>query len=779
MKTYKTTRYNNPIAILGMFIILFMINHGYAQLTVGTSMTAQQLVQNVLIGTGVTVSNVTFSGVAASKGNFTTGASPTNLGISNGIIISTGVVDGSLGLPLIGSAASDFVSNDNNTGSDPDLAALIPGYTINDAAVLEFNFIPLSDTIKFRYVFGSEEYPEWVGSSFNDVFGFFVSGPGISGVQNIAIIPGTALPVSIDNINNVTPSYPQYYVDNEGIGGTTIVYDGFTTVLTAWCLVVPCLTYHIKIAIGDAGDAAYDSAVFLEANSFSSNAVAVGTTFTTNLDTMAIEGCNDAIISFVLNSPVTSPYTINYTIGGTAINGVDYPAIPNSVTIPVGQDSAAIIISPVLDGITEVPESVVLTMQTSVCGNTQVFTVYIEDNTTFVAIASGDTTICVGQATLSATGSGGFLGLGMNYTYLWSDGAASTTNSIVVSPTTNTTYYVTVTDACGATAVDSAIVLMGSNSANAGNDTTICRGGTATLVATGGAGATFYWSNNVTTAVNPVSPLQTTTYYVTVSTGPCNGYDSVTVFVNELPNIDAGNDTTICRGGTATLVATGEAGATFYWSNNVTTAVNPVSPLQTTTYYVTASTGFCNGYDSVTVFVNNLLNADFVVHPQIVSFFDPEVSFHDRTTGSSPVSWFWNLGNGDTQNVPDFVYTYNDTGKFLVTLVVSDQYGCTDSAYDYVIVQPYSTIYFPNTFTPNGDWHNDVYKILGTGINAFNIKIFDRWGKMIYTSSDMNAGWDGKYEGRKVQQGVYTYSVYYKDALKKEHIVYGILTLYR
>ncbi len=690
------------------------IHKAQAQLTVtqGASlgMTPLQLVQQVLVGNGVTVSNATFNGSAANIasnmiGSYNAaGTAATQLGFTGGIIITSGFATYTIGP----NNSTGNLTNQMYTGSDPDLQILLGLlYTVEDKAVLEFDFVPISDTIRFRYVFGSEEFDEFCNSDYNDVFGFFISGPGITGpfsnnAKNIALMPNNPSNyVTIDNVCSAGSTYS--WLNN---GGQYYQYDRLTKVYTAWSIVQPCQQYHIKLAIGDAGDMYYDSGVFLEANSFSSNAVAVGTTFTTNLDTMAIEGCNDAIISFVLNSPVTSPYTINYTIGGTAINGVDYLTIPDSVTIPVGQDSAAVVISAILDGITEVPESVVLTVQTSACG-TQVFTVYIEDNTTLVAIASGDTTICVGQATLSVTASGGFLGLGMNYTYLWSDGAASTTNSIVVSPTTNTTYYVTVTDACGATAVDSAIVLMGSNSANAGNDTTICRGGTATLVATGGAGAAFYWSNNVTTAVNPVSPLQTTTYYVT------------------------------------------------------------------------ASTGFCNGYDSVTVFVNNLLNADFVVHPQIVSFFDPEVSFHDRTTGSSPVSWFWNLGNGDTQNVPDFVYTYNDTGKFLVTLVVSDQYGCTDSAYDYVIVQPYSTIYFPNTFTPNGDWHNDVYKILGTGINAFNIKIFDRWGKMIYTSSDMNAGWDGKYEGRKVQQGVYTYSVYYKDALKKEHIVYGILTLYR
>ena len=103
---------------------------------------------------------------------------------------------------------------------------------------------------------------------YNDVFGFFVSGPNPAGGNytnyNVARIPGTAVPVTIDNVNS--GSYSSYYVNNGT--GLTVVYDGFTTVLTAWCLVTPCNQYHIKIAIGDAGDGAYDSGVFLEENSF-------------------------------------------------------------------------------------------------------------------------------------------------------------------------------------------------------------------------------------------------------------------------------------------------------------------------------------------------------------------------------------------------------------------------------------------------------------------------------------------------------------------------------
>lgn len=941
------------IAFIGL-----QINTVFAQLSVSTSQTAQQLVQNVLVGSGVTVSNVTYSGAAATIGHFTTGSSSTNLGMANGIIMATGLVDGSNLQHPIGSSASNFNSWPTGTGSDPELAAIATS-TVHDAAVLQFDFIPLSDTIKFRYVFASEEYPVFVNSTFNDVFGFFISGPNPAGGnytnKNIALIPGTSSPVSINNINNGSGSPPtgpcvncSYYVNN--YYGTTIVYNGFTTVLTAWCKVIPCLTYHLKLAIGDVGDATYDSAVFLEANSFSSNSISVATTYTTNLDTMAIEGCSDAIVRFNLQSPATSPYIINYTIGGTATNGTDYTTLPASVTIPTGQSSVSITIDPLFDGVAEGNESVTLTVQTSVCGNTQVYSVWIKDNTQFTAFADGDTTICGGQASLTSTGLGGM----QPYNYQWSSGAG-TTSSVIVSPASTTNYIVTVTDGCSATATDAVLVTVGGGYANAGNDTSICFGGAASLLASGGTG--YHWSNGVNTANNPVSPAQTTSYYLTVS-GTCDGFDTVTVFVNPLPNIImSATPDTICSGGSSTLSASG--GTNFFWAASPTdpsltgqeTAANPtVSPSQTTIYTVRISdNNTCSNTASITVYIkpnttstftinptlicvgqnatvlytgtavstatyawdfnagiatgagpgpyqvhwnadgnknitltvtdngcqsgitfnsvtvnpvpdagftatnitgcspltvvfhdssqyvnattiydwdfgdggssasqspthtyvqpgiydvtltvingntcsdgftiSNLVNAYpapnayFETMPHNVSIFDPVVYFYDQTTGNPPpIYWHWTLGNGEVMDVQNFVYTYADTGTYYITLSVSNQYGCIDSAFDYVIVNPDYTIYVPNAFTPNNDALNDYFQPYGLNILAYDMKIFDRWGKMVFESKDLNFGWDGKVDGNKAQQGMYAYTLYYKDALKKEHTVYGQVTLIR
>ena len=192
-------------------------------------------------------------------------------GIPDGIILSSGQAG-----YAVGPDDSNSRGYNHTLAGDPDLTSLANNFTTYDAAILEFDFVPQSDTLRFNYVFGSEEYPEYVGSPYNDVFGFFLSGPGIAGpysggAENIALIPGTSNAVSINNVNNgysftEPASGPcnncAYYVDNSS--GAEVQYDAFTTVLTAQAVVVPCQTYHIKIAISDAGDGALDSGVFLE-----------------------------------------------------------------------------------------------------------------------------------------------------------------------------------------------------------------------------------------------------------------------------------------------------------------------------------------------------------------------------------------------------------------------------------------------------------------------------------------------------------------------------------
>lgn len=270
------------IHLIVLFVCSTQLSIG--QLVTSIDQTPIQLVDDILSGNGITILNVNYTGSDTAIGSFN--GSFTNLGLDSGIVMTTGTVLDSVG--LYSASQGPFGPNnsgssgfDNNQPGDPLLTGLAGVDTYN-AAVLEFDFIPHGDSIYFNYVFGSEEYPEFVGGGFNDVIGLYLSGPGVSGIQNIAILPGGAGVVSIDNINNGnTNSGPcqncQYYIEN-GTGNTSpqdslpyyIQYDGFTVPLKAAAAVTCGETYHMKIAIADAGDWAYDSGLFIKANSFSS-----------------------------------------------------------------------------------------------------------------------------------------------------------------------------------------------------------------------------------------------------------------------------------------------------------------------------------------------------------------------------------------------------------------------------------------------------------------------------------------------------------------------------
>lgn len=357
-------------------IIFFKFSTIFAQLSVSNlNATANQLVEE-LVGTGITWFNATFTGSsngssASNRGFFSNGN--TVIGINNGIILSTGNV-----LAAAQTNQWDNYTWVNNLAGDATLNTISsPTY---DAAVLQFDFVPQSNYIEFRYVFASEEYPEFVGDIYNDVFAFFVTslesdGYGYSN-YNIALIPGSGAPVSINTVNQNTNS--TYYIDYD-YPNAPFEYDGLTRVLTARCNVTPCKSYRMKIAIADVSDFYYDSAVMLEANSFSSPVVnQVSITYSNPAvggGNQMVEGCSNGIISLNLSTITPFDRTIPIILGGTATYGTDYFISPGSftspniwnVTIPAGQSSVVLTVTPYTDGITEGTETITMQIQANLC----------------------------------------------------------------------------------------------------------------------------------------------------------------------------------------------------------------------------------------------------------------------------------------------------------------------------------------------------------------------------------------------------------------------------
>ncbi len=278
------------------FFALFSSYTIFGQFTVNTGATALQMAQE-LVGPGVEIISANYTGSTQAKGIFT--ANGTSLPMTNGVVLATGKSTS------IAGNASGFANTLFYTAGNTllDILANCSSCT-HDAAVLEFQFKAIGNEINFEFVFGSEEYPDYVCSNYNDVFGFFISGPGITGQKNLAVIPGTTIPVAINTINSGTPGgsnplskciaacqgnlpFSQYYINNSG--STTIKYNGLTTTLTAHQEIQKCEIYTIKLAIADVNDYAYDSGVFIKSNSFSSEVPTLSIETNTSFPTCPVD----------------------------------------------------------------------------------------------------------------------------------------------------------------------------------------------------------------------------------------------------------------------------------------------------------------------------------------------------------------------------------------------------------------------------------------------------------------------------------------------------------
>lgn len=403
------------LSALLLFVLSAQLEAQLLQVTASNTppFTPQNLISNILLGDGVEVTNITYNGEPAAVGYFTGGTQA--VGIERGIVLTSGAVEsagGVFGTVGCNESGNDFASTDNQVfTNDPNLAALTTS-AIRDLAVYTITFIPTDSLLSFKYCFGSEEYPEYACSPYNDVFGFFISGPNPAGGsysnKNIAIIPNTTLPVTINNLHPANPSYPncnptnaQYY-NNNNLSTSQPSYDGFTDVFVAEAKVIPCQSYTIKLAIADVSDGVYDSGVFLEAKSFGTGSLQVEVA-TASLDGTIVEGCAQGALTFSIPDPLPDELKIDYNIWGTAANGVDYDLIPSDLSIPAGQTQISLPIIGIEDNTVEGPEFIAVDVQRDPC-NRDTFYIYIKDNGLVSPVLRTDTTICTGAQPLQLDG---------------------------------------------------------------------------------------------------------------------------------------------------------------------------------------------------------------------------------------------------------------------------------------------------------------------------------------------------------------------------------------
>ncbi|MFK7799677.1 MAG: choice-of-anchor L domain-containing protein [Aureispira sp.] len=360
-----------------------------AQLAVQKGFTAQQLGNN-LAGANITIINPSITGDSDQYGIFSyTG---NDLGLSSGVILSTGDVD-----DAVGPNTDEGTTTAYGGPGDADLTTLA-GFPTEDAVVLEFEFEVQGDELEFNFVFLSEEYNEFVNSGFNDVFAFYISGPGIVGQENLAVIPGTTTPVTINSINS--NSFFQFFVNNDSsvTNQVDISFDGFTTLMKARRTgLTPCGVYRLSLRLADGSDDRYDSGVLLQENSLVSNSIAVNSA-TISTDTTALEGCIPARFTFNLGATANSDLNIPIRLGGTALNGVDYAFIDSIITIPRGQTASTLLINALADGIPEGRETIELYYKPSPCAPEDTVLLYIDDAVPLTFDALGSNLGCNGDS---------------------------------------------------------------------------------------------------------------------------------------------------------------------------------------------------------------------------------------------------------------------------------------------------------------------------------------------------------------------------------------------
>ncbi|MFN5347012.1 MAG: choice-of-anchor L domain-containing protein [Bacteroidota bacterium] len=611
------------------YLILFfgipLLSQG--QLTTSSANTVNFLIQNVLVGSpSVYVSNVSYVGAPTARGTFNC-VGACNVGIGSGMLLTTGNVN-----KAIGPNNNTGAGQGNNTPGDPDLLGLAPGSNSpTDAAVIQFDFMVPNDSIKFKYVWGSEEYHDYVTSNCNDVFGFFVSGPRITGKKNIALIPGTTTPISINNVNNgqsfAGPSTGpctncQYFVDN--FGSSTIQYDGMTTVLTAGTDVCPCEVYTLKLATQDFCDPNFDSGVFFEGGSFQpSGEIPILNALTGQAiaatDTVFIcPGDSFAVTLPACRNPVWSNGDTTMTLWITQ-PGTYYGTISNTIGT-----SFCFAFSTIIQVVSSIPNATIA--------------------------VNGNLNLCPNDSVILTASNG--------TAYLWSNGA--TTQSIVVNNAGTYSCTVSYNGSCDAFTNPVIITQSGTPAViNTSGPLTFCSGGSVTLNAA--AAPSYQWSTG--SNASSITVNSSGTYTLTVSDNGCIANSSVNVFVNPNPTPLITGPINSCPGFNVQL-STG-AYSNYLWSTGVNTSTLNTTTSGTFTVTVTDANG-CTGQNS------HVVNFYSAPTPSISGGLQI-CAGNNSTLSSNGIysQYLWNNGSSSSS------ISVNTSGPY--TLTVTDNNNCTAS----------------------------------------------------------------------------------------------------
>lgn len=784
-----------------------------AQLVIDDVVTAAQLVDK-LVGNGVVTLNPVLTCKTECAAVFD---GPSNLGIDSGILLVTGKAKTGGGATGVDAPANLGMGSLFMGPGDAELTSMLiasgaSSTNTNNACVLEFDFVPAGDTVKFEYVFGSEEYPEYACSQFNDVFGFLISGPGIvSNIstlptrRNIALVPGTTnIPIAINTVNSgpgifgtlsnctdMGPGSPftSFYVDNLNPVGQHVVFDGFTTVLTAIQNVSPCDTYHLKMAVADVSDGSLNSGVFIKAGSLTSvglTAGAQGMNVNVSDTAFIVRGCPPATVTIARDAAAALPLTVPYVLGGDAVNGVDYETLSGSVTIPANETVGTIEVKALpipTTGANKIAK-IYFTSPYTCNGNPVILDsaiVSIQDSI-LLSASVGDTGICLGQQLNIDIVTDTIYG---PLEYEWTPTTNVTSNSIdyasIEFPLPGFYFYqykvrIPSLDTNCRVSTASFNVEVQDINVNLGGDSSICSYDRLQMFAevfpqdTGGI-YQYTWTPadifNDPTAIAPyIKPNSySTDVMVTVRTDlGCIGRDTMVLTVNPGAFINVTPaDTAICPGELVRPIVSSsleniplQPNYEYEWSpvnsyENETAIDQNFRPESNTLYRLLVRNEFgCidTSFVDVTVHPNAVVNL-----PDSVVMWLGESYSMAPVTNATYFNWFPVSGISDP-NISNPVFNPEVNTRYFYTATTDE--GCVFRDSIDVIVRQDGVVNMPNAFNPNNATFKPVFR---GNFSLMAFEIYDRWGNMVYSSSNVDQGWDGTVNGVPSQLGVYVYVI--------------------
>ncbi len=684
--------------ILSLSTLICLSYNTSAQFEIDFSASIEELTLE-MAGSGVIISSIESSCIDSAKGVFS--AENTNLGLDNGIVLSTGNVVDIAGPNLY----CDIGISDGTlwyTAGDDDLNDIVAPDITHDACAIEFDFIPAYDTLSFEFVFGSEEYEEYV-NLYNDVFAMYIEGgTEFPDKTNVALIPGTNTPIQLDSVNSNKNS--AYFNSNcPESASSTLTYDGFTTVIPARVGVTPCETYHFKFVIADTRDRQYDSGIFIKSGSF--NAFPV---YIEKLSEYAVEGCRNGKLRFNRIGSDADTIKLKYEIKGTATSGLDYASISDSITLLPGETMKETIIDVIEDTITEGEEFIAIVFE-SPCAN---------------------------------------------YTF----------DSIAIPIYDQLPYF-----------KDDSIELCSLE------DTII---GPAELVKDS---LLFAWSPvNMLEEVNSKNPklsnnllYDSLRYVLNIQdTFGCEVDRYFHIYING-PKMDAGLDTTICPNDSIRLGAIINNQYNNSWiPENVLENDSAPTPLFLSNgkdydflLFSTDSNG-CTLSDTVTIHAFDSANIFITANKTEI-----EVGEEVELLANGFSEFLWSPDNWLNCNTcPLVIASPEKTITYFI--IAKDENGCIGK--DSIKIEVLTKyIDLPKAFTPNGNGLNDFLSLVNQNISEFNyLRVFNRWGTLIFESNDINNGWDGTYKEKAQPIGNYYYE--YEGVINDEVIHQeGTITLVR